>query len=413
MTQQLEARNATLEDLVALLKQQHDAKVDFVTPLVNVRSEGGILAVDGTGVIDAWSFRPTSIADGHLAEKLGIPTQYLRRMRSERVDLYDANVNGWIGGFDPEHVRFSTSLPASAPDDRSVLLRTFQSDDGGPGVLRALLSDRYGIVDNLDVLTAALAGVRDTGTETDVVFCDLSETRMRMRIAAPEIFVNSPELMKGYRNPFTESGQRGVLDHSEGRVNHWGRGGLPQKWQDKYGVDSDGVFAGIEISNSETGGGAFQIVPVFTVLRCTNGLLFTQEALRRVHLGSKLQEGTINWSKDTERKALELITAQTRDAVTAFLDHDFVEMMLDSIARKVAEPLSNAQEAIEYVAKKLAFSEETTAGVLDHFIRGGQVTAGGVMQAVTSYAQTVESPDAAFELESNAMKALELAYAAA
>ena len=37
-----------------------------------------------------------------------------------------------------------------------------------------------------------------------------------------------------------------------------------------------------------------------------------------------------------------------------------------------------------------------------HFIRGGQLTAGGVMQAVTSVAQTLDDADAAHEMEASA-----------
>jgi hypothetical protein len=56
----------------------------------------------------------------------------------------------------------------------------------------------------------------------------------------------------------------------------------------------------------------------------------------------------------------------------------------------------------------LRFTDEEAAGVLDHFIRGGQVTAGGVMQAVTSFSQTVPNADRAYELEALGMEALVL-----
>ena len=50
------------------------------------------------------------------------------------------------------------------------------------------------------------------------------------------------------------------------------------------------------------------------------------------------------------------------------------------------------------------------AGKLAHFIRGGQLTAGGVMQAVTSAAQDAD-PDTAYEMEAAALPALRLAAA--
>jgi len=33
-----------------------------------------------------------------MADKLGIPVAYLRRLRAEHLALYDANVNGWLRG---------------------------------------------------------------------------------------------------------------------------------------------------------------------------------------------------------------------------------------------------------------------------------------------------------------------------
>jgi hypothetical protein len=47
--------------------------------------------------------------------------------------------------------------------------------------------------------------------------------------------------------------------------------------------------------------------------------------------------------------------------------------------------------------------------ILAHFIRGGQLTAGGVMQAVTSVAQTLDDGDTAHDLEAQALRAMDLA----
>ena len=48
-------------------------------------------------------------------------------------------------------------------------------------------------------------------------------------------------------------------------------------------------------------------------------------------------------------------------------------------------------------------------GKLDHFIRGGDITAGGVMHAITSAAQVRDNADTAHEMESAALRALDLA----
>ena len=67
-------------------------------------------------------------------------------------------------------------------------------------------------------------------------------------------------------------------------------------------------------------------------------------------------------------------------------------------------------ETIALVTKSL-FTEEHAEGILDHFIRGAQLTAGGVIQAVTSYAQSLSDADTAFDMEWKAVQAMELAAA--
>jgi hypothetical protein len=136
---------------------------------------------------------------------------------------------------------------------------------------------------------------------------------------------------------------------------------------------------------------------------CDNGMKVTKDAVRAVHLGSQQEESIIHWTRDTESKELALITAKARDAVTTFLNVDYMTKVIEEASEKAGVPLKGApDQAIRTVAKKLAFSEETTAGVLDAFIRGGQVTAGGVFQAVTAFAGQVKDADLAADLEGDA-----------
>lgn len=150
------ARHLSLEELLPLLQEQQAAKVDVVASASSIRAHDGMVELFGvTPVVDERGvttvdglYRPTGAADGQIADKLGIPVRYLRRLRErERWDLYDGNVNGWLHG----PIDTVTDLPE--PDDRSFLLRLFTgTGQGQPGVLRAMVSDRYGIIDNLDVL---------------------------------------------------------------------------------------------------------------------------------------------------------------------------------------------------------------------------------------------------------------------
>lgn len=279
------ARHASLTDLVGVLRAQHAAKLDVVAPARDLRAVGGYLRVAGVGEarltergvdIPSVVLRPTALADSAVAGKLGIPVGYLRRLRTEHLGLYDANVNGWLD---------------TAPASRRFLIRALVDGEGG-GVLRGFLSDSFRIVDNLDVLMAALQGIREAGAQVEITEADLTESRMYVKVRSETVAAQAPQLLAGYTSPFT--GARGA--------------------------ENPLVFAGFVISNSETGAGKFRIVPRLEVKVCDNGMILDKHALSAVHLGGRLPEGQIQWSADTQQAALDLVIKKARDAVAAFLD---------------------------------------------------------------------------------------------
>jgi hypothetical protein len=366
-------RNATLADLAGLLRDQQARKVDIVAPAAAIRARGGRLVVDDSApvlgadgvTLTAGSYTPTDVCDQGIAEKLGIPAAYLRRMREQRPGLYDANVNGWLQG-----------------DDRRFLLRCLRGGSGG-GAARAFLSDGYKIIDNLDVLLAALDGVRNSGMPVEVDGCDLTDRRMYVRVVCEEVRALAPALLAGYRSPFTGAA----------------------------GADNPVVFAGFMITNSETGCGAFTLVPRLVVQVWRNGMTITRDAMRAVHLGERLDEGVVTWSGNTRDKTLALITAKTTDAVGTFLNPHYVEAALRAIEKDAGHELADPPDAVRAVSQRLRFTEAQQNDILTHFIRGGDVTAGGVLHAVTSVAQTLPDADAAHEMESLGLRALEIAAA--
>jgi hypothetical protein len=372
----LTTRNATVADLAAVLQAQHAAKLDVVTPARHLVADNGHLRLIGVGeprltpdgvTVGETVLRPTAVADAGIADKLGIPLPYLRRLRAEQIGLYDANVNTWLAD-DP---------------DRRFLVRGLHDPDGGVGVARALLSDSYRVVDNLDVLMAVLEGVRVAGVPVDIASCDLTERRMYVKVRAPGIGEYAPELLADYRSPFT--GARGA--------------------------DNPLVFAGFVVSNSETGHGSFALTPQLTVQVCDNGMTITRDALREVHLGGRLADGVVRWSGDTQDALLGLVVKQARDAVATFLDREYVRAKLAEIARQAGVPIRDPQATLERVGKALRFTAEQQATVLAHFVQGGDVTSGGVLHAVTSAAQTLEDADAAHDLERAGLRAMALAAA--
>jgi len=385
-----ELRNGDLNNLVELLRKQDDVKVDEVVSASRLRMvdgqlhiDGGAqrLTLDGVTVADA-VLDPTDRFDDGVSDKLGIPRAYLRKMRQTGQDvtlddgpdvamsvrLYDANVNGWL----------------QAEPGRKFMVRSFRTDDADDvGLARALLSDSFARYDNLDVLLGALAGVRDSGHQVEMHRCSLTETQMRVMLTAPAITALAPTLLRNYRSPFG--------------------GGS--------GADLPVVFGGLDIRNSETGGSAFDIRPALVVQICKNGMTREVKQFRKTHLGAKLDEGVITWSAETTKRLVSLVTSQAKDAVNTYLNPDYLAAWVDEIEGKAVAPVTDAAGTIERIGKVHAFSEAEQAQILDCFIKSGDLTAGGVMQAVTAAAQGVEDPDRQAQMEDVAMAVLETAAA--
>lgn len=367
-------RRVDLTSLHARLTDEHTRKYDFVAPAGSIRSEGGQLVVTGAepeigeqGVTSYdGRYDLNSVAVEGIASKLDIPLGYLRRAQARNMPLFDENVNGWLTHSDNAGKRF--------------LVRSLRGESDG--LVRAFLSDRFRIIDNVDVLMATLDGIREAGVPVEIESCDLTERTMRVRVVCEQIAAYAADLVEGYRSPFG--------------------GGS--------GKDLPMVFAGFELSNSEVGGGQFALTPRITWQVCKNGQTMTRDAVGTRHLGARMDDGLIRWSDATQQTNLRLVAQQTADAVATFLNVDYVTGVLNGVRAEAGAPV-NPSTVVETVAKSMKYTDAQQASILDCFIRGGQVTAGGVMQAVTAAAQLETDGDVAAVLEASALDALKVAAA--
>ena len=257
-------------------------------------------------------------------------------------------------------------VPDCAPDSAADM-------DTTGGVLRALLSDSYRPIEDLDVLLATLAGIRASGRSVEIRSCDLTENRMYVTVACPEVAAMAPALLGNYRSPY--SGNRDA--------------------------DNPLVFAGFVFQNSETGSGRYRLTPRIEVQICTNGVTITRDAVSEVHLGGKLDAGPVRWSADTTRRATELITAKTRDAVGGFLDQGYLERQLAEITAQAGAPVTDATGTIEQVSAELHYTKAQADAILEDFLAGGDRSAGGVLHAVTSAAQREHNAETAHAMEAD------------
>lgn len=368
-------RNVHLVTLVQTLQEQQDARRDYVAPASTITAVDGILALDNGTLV-----APSDIMVGGMADRLDVPVRFLRDItaRASNLDL------PYVEAFDAV---MNARLATAAGQDRSFLVRTFTDTmPGVPAYGRALLSDRYRIVDNYDVLLTALQGIQASGLDCNVVECDLTERRMRVRVEAPAIRYVAEEFLKGYRNPLP--------------THHTG-----------YEAGTEPIiFAGIELSNSETGGGRLKVEPRMIFQICKNGLRITKDTIGAVHLGARMETGEVDWADDTRDAIREAITLQVRDAIARFLTVDYLEEVITDLQEAGAgTPLARPSATIEEVGKRQGWTAAEAESVFGCFIAGGQATAGGVMQAMTAAAQQVTDPERAAWLEEQAVPAMSLA----
>jgi hypothetical protein len=371
-----ERRSIDLDHLVHLLQQDSARAVDLIAGAGILRSEAGTLVVSGAepeitpeGVTSADGvYALSELAIDHLADRLAIPGAYLHRLHSDRElrGLFDANANGML-----------------ARHPGRFLLRVLRADEPGPdgtqGQVRAALSDKYKRMDHIDMLMGALDGVCRSGAEVRIDGCDLTDRRMFVRVYAPQVQALAPRLLARYRSPFDS----------------------------RPGSELPVVWGGFEITNSETGCGAFGIRPRLMVQVCRNGLILDVETVRRTHVGSRRDDtGIIDWSRETDRAHLELLACQVRDVVTRYLSPDFVTEQVTQLEQTATVKVDQPDVTLKTLGKELRWSEQQQRDILAHFIAGADLTAGGVMQAVSSLAQTLPNADAAYDLERQAIPAM-------
>lgn len=379
---ELEARGYDVQQILGVLNDQQSHKIDLVAPLDKLSFLGGNLVIEGRepeltedGFFDVNGlYRPIGGAHSQISSILDIPKKFLDKLVVEDLNLLDHNLNELI------------KLTVAKRPGQKQLVRLLWGEDanfpGSAGVFRALLSDRYAIYDNLDTLLAVLDGLRAAGLGIEhIKSIDLSHNRLYLSVRATEINALAPELLRGYRSPFSGAS----------------------------GTENPVVDAGVEFSNSEVGGGAFQIRPVIWVQVCSNGLVQKRDALRKVHLGGRLEEGTINWSAQTRDAANKLVREQVKDATESFLTPEYVQAAVDRMTEEAGVELAKPDEVIKQVSRELVYTQSEQDTILAHFIKGGQITSGGLLQAVSSAAQTITDVDRAHEFLGTAVDAMKVA----
>lgn len=272
-------------------------------------------------------------AHDQIGARLEIPGRYYDRMMREAPALLRDNVNEWLGR-----------------SSERRMIRTLGGD------MRAFLSDRYHRIENEEIAEVALPILADL-PGVEIVSSEVTERRMHISA---------------------------VITTIQGEV--------------KVG---DVVQAGVTISNSEIGHGAVSIAPLVWRLVCKNGLKVPDGKLTARHVGRRVEEGSdLNsiFQDDTRAADDRAVLLKVRDVVRAAVDqvrfYETVERMQTLATGRVkADPV----KAVEVLAKKVGATEGERGGILRALIEGGDLSAWGLVNAVTAQAHTATSYDRSME----------------
>lgn len=275
------------------------------------------------------------IAHRQIGQHVGIPAKYYDKMRMEYPELLATNVNGWF---------------SKEPSTRMV--RTLD------GTARAFLSDKYRRIDNYEIAEAVLPIIGEM-PKARVESCEITESRMYLKVVNPRL---ETEVVPG-----------------------------------------DIVQAGIMITNSEVGHGSVSIQPLVYRLVCTNGMVVNDAATRKYHIGrgNEAGENYELYSNATLMADDKAFIMKVQDTVRAAVDETkfrrVVALMREAKGVKIAS--TDIPQVVELTSKEFGLSKEEGDGVLNHLIRGGDLSLYGLANAVTRQSQEVKRYDRATELE--------------
>jgi Domain of unknown function (DUF932) len=321
----------TILELAQELLDQQESKRDFhaQTKSLNMLPSGEfrLETKDNEVIMPA-----TGYAHGQMATKLSIPKVYYDRMLKNSPQLLADNVNHWLGG-----------------SEDTSLVRSLR------GRMRAVLSDRYRIVDNHDILAMVLPELSEMGDGIKIASCQVTDSKMYLKVINTNI-------------------------------------------EEAISV-GDPVQAGFVLSNSEIGNGSVSVEPFIYRLICKNGMVMRDGRQRKNHVG-RVKENNDLYAIDTLQAIDEAFKLKLRDLVqNAISISTFRNAVGDLKIAKTSLIMGSPVKAVEVTAKAIGLNESESGLVLNHLIRSGDLSKFGMLNAVTRTAEDTEDYDRATEIE--------------
>ena len=234
------------------------------------------------------------------------------------------------------------------------------------GTARAFLSERYRRIDNHEIAQAVLPMIADM-KGANVESCEITEKKMYLKVINKMV---QTEIVKG-----------------------------------------DIVQSGLIISNSETGHGSVSVRPMIYRLVCLNGMIAADAGQKKYHTG-RVNEGDDNFKiyrTETIQADDKAFIMKLQDIVRASADSIQFERIVTAMKTGTTAKLTGEVPAVvELASKNYGLLEHEGKSVLEHLIRGEDLSLYGLANAVTRQAQDVDSYDRSTELEMTAWQILNM-----
>lgn len=262
-------------------------------------------------------FPITKPCHSQIAERLDIPGKYYQKMVNESPELLAENVNTWLRRTEKDF--FVRGLGDS---------------------VRAFLSDRYKVIDHLDVLYCSLNELQ--AHEAEVEDCFLSETEVNLKVRSNKL--------------------RDFVRHRD-----------------------DLIIGGLLLTNSETGHKAIRVEPRLFRVQCTNGMVIEEFVTRQVHLE--------NGDNGFDEMIYLSIRRSIRELFSQF--GEIIQTLRETTEIKVRNP----QRVINNVVEHYKLSETQKDNILMAFGTEPEFDKYGIANAITRAAQREENWEKSLELE--------------
>lgn len=270
----------------------------------------------------------TDFATTQLLTKTEMPVRYMKKLFEVSPELVADQFNLWA---------------SRQEEDKKVLIRGQHGQDGF--FVRGILSDKYTILDNKDVLDT-LIGVSNTVPDFNVESVFNNDKKLHVRLSFVDLEENFGTSVEG---------------------------------------KNDIVRVGLDIQNSEVGYSSLMIAPITYRLICTNGLkMWKQEEgafkQRHVHIGS-----------DELKDMLKVTMANSIEK-----GKELIEGMKES--RKILIP--NPYEYINGIVLEYNLSNKMGDRMKEAFEIENEKNLYGIVNSVTRTARDLENHEARMKLES-------------